>query len=93
LFWQKKEQQIFVEENFFSLAKEMASGKGETLETFASLLGCSPESHGEFGTFTKHHYGTLFQNEKTTAIELIDAVQKEIPKDEKLSASCTSIQI
>lgn len=50
------EQEMFVTENFDTLAMEMAQGKGEYLESFAALMGCEKEA---FSAGAKANYRSL----------------------------------
>ena len=83
----EKAQEIFVTVNFSSLEQEMASGKGEKLNTFAQLLGCNSDSVEKFGQMTQSNYNKLL-SENATPTSLISAVKSEIKKDGNLSKSC-----
>ena len=85
------EQEAFVEHNYFDLAKEMASGKGEDLTTLASLLGCSGESIATFSDFTQGSYPSIFVNEGTTPSEMLGHLKGELAGHPELSASCLNL--
>ncbi len=52
-----REKEYFAEANFESLKQEMAQGKGENLEAFASLMGCSSQT---FASAAQGHYNAIF---------------------------------
>lgn len=84
----EKAQEVFATVNFGSLEQEMAAGKGEKLNTFAHLLGCSSDSLGRFGQMTQSSYSRLM-SENSTPASLIIAVKSEIKKDANLSKACS----
>ncbi len=84
----EKAQEVFATVNFESLEQEMAAGKGEKLNTFAHLLGCSSDSLSRFGQMTQASYSRLM-SENSTPSSLIVAVKSEIKKDANLSKACS----
>ncbi|MFZ5862054.1 MAG: DUF3015 family protein [Nitrospirota bacterium] len=87
----QQEQQIFTENNFNGLAKEMAVGEGEYLNTLAGLLGCPAEQTGSFGSFTKEHYETIFPSNDTDPQAMLITLKRELAKDPGLSTSCNRV--
>jgi len=84
-----KEQEIFVHMNIDSLEQEMATGKGEKLNTLATLFGCPKDSQKNFANMTQKKYGTLFTNDvRNSPSDLISAIRTEISKDNNLATSC-----
>jgi Protein of unknown function (DUF3015) len=88
---ENKQQEQFVENNYPSLAKEMAAGEGENLNALAGLMGCSSEQTGHFAVFAKQNYGSIFPDEQTTPTEMLDTLKKEISSDPELAAACPRI--
>ena len=84
----QKEQQVFVKNNYNSLAKEMASGEGEGLDSLAGLLGCGPEQIEAFGHFTQKNYPSIFKNEETTPHEMLEGLKKKLRSEQIFSSSC-----
>ena len=84
----EKEQNIFVQQNFASLTKEMAVGEGEGLYTLAGMLGCPSNRASDFGSYTQRNYETIFASTNTTPDEVLDAVKTGLSKDPALFASC-----
>ena len=53
------------------LAKEMASGEGETLSALAGLYGVTDSDKSAFFSMAKDGYGQIFTNEATTAGDMV----------------------
>ena len=84
----EKEQEIFVQENFDSLTKEMAVGEGEGLYTLAGMLGCPSNRASDFGSYTQRNFETFFARSNTTPNEVLVAVKAGLSKDPVLFTSC-----
>ncbi len=87
----EKEQEVYVENNFQTLAKEMAAGEGEDLRTLAGMLGCSPAQIEGFGSFTQENYESIFSQAGTTPTEMLGALKARLSEDEAMATSCTNI--
>jgi hypothetical protein len=85
----EKEQEMFVEKTFPNLAREMAAGGGEHLQTLTGLLGCPAEKATQFAAFTQQKYEVIFADDRTTPADMLNAVKDEIAKDPVLSVSCS----
>ncbi|OVE75806.1 hypothetical protein BVX98_07035 [bacterium F11] len=70
--WVSRIVETFAEANFEVLKKEMATGEGEYVSTFASLLGATDENVPGLVTLMKNEYTVLFPNETTTHNEMMD---------------------
>jgi len=87
----ESEQNVFVENNFQNLAKEMAAGEGESLNTLAGLMGCSADQTQHFAVFTKDNYNTIFKSEQGTPSEMLASLKEGLSGDPVLAASCPKI--
>lgn len=87
---QDKVQELFITMNYDSLGQEMASGKGEKLESLGNLLGCSGDSLSRFGQVTKENYAKLITEDSTPA-SVLSAVKSEVKSDKILAKSCSQI--
>ena len=87
----ENEQTVFVQNNYNSLAKEMATGEGENLTTLAGLMGCSADQAAHFAVFTKDNYKTIFKNEQDTPSEMLASLKEGLSGDPVLAASCPKI--
>lgn len=83
-----KEREIFAQENYTSLIKEMAQGKGENLSTLASLYQCPAEAHGEFGAMVQEKFDHLVTNDQTTSGELLTQLESQLSQHPRLAKSC-----
>lgn len=83
-----KEREVFAQENYTSLVKEMAQGKGESLSTLASLYQCPAAAHGEFGTLVQEKFDYLVANDQTTSSELLSKLDGQLMQHPKLANSC-----
>ena len=87
----ENEQTLFVENNYHSLAKEMAAGEGEDLNTLAGLFGCPVDQTHSFATFAKQNYNSIFKGEQTTPSEMLTSLKQGLSGDSVLAASCSKI--
>jgi len=63
---------IFVQANMDNLAKDIAMGKGETLDTFAEILGVAPSQTASFNAKLQANFGRIFTSERVVVAEVID---------------------
>lgn len=87
-----KEREAFAQENYTTLVKEMAQGKGENLYTLARLYECPTESHQEFGAMVQEKFNHLVVNHQTTSTELLRELENQLISNSRLAKSC-NIQI
>ena len=85
-------QERFATHNFSGLAKEMATGQGEQLATFADLLGCPSVQQARFNAVTQKNYSAIFASDTTTPVEMLTAVKTVVSRDGELAAACGQIQ-
>jgi hypothetical protein len=81
---------MFVEKTFPNLAREMAAGGGEHLQTLTELLGCPSDKAAQFAAFTQQNYDVIFASDRTTPVDMLSAVKDEMAKDPVLSVSCSN---
>jgi hypothetical protein len=85
----EQDQKAYAEANFSSLTKAMATGEGEQLTAFATVLGCPTAVAPEFARYTQTNYEVIFASDATTSVEMLRAVKAGIAADPVLSASCS----
>ncbi len=83
-----KEREVFVQQNYTSLVKEMAQGEGETLYTLANLYKCPTEAHREFGLMVQKNFDHLVIDNETTPIEILILLEGQLVRHPRLSNSC-----
>lgn len=62
----------FVQANMDNLAQDIAMGKGESLDTFAELLGVAPGDSAAFSAKLQANFGKIFTSENVVLAEVID---------------------
>lgn len=76
--------EVFAEVNLASLRSEMATGQGEYVNTFASLLGASESTRPELVRFMQSEYSTLFPTSETTAAEMLSSLSSKLASHPEL---------
>lgn len=76
---------MFTGANLDRLARDMAQGGGETLDTFAYLLGVSDADRHVFFAFTKAHFVEIFSGESVTENEVLASLGDLMSRDPKLA--------
>ncbi len=82
----KVAQELFVANNLNALSKEAAQGEGQTLDAFASMLGCKGESVNQFAKLSRESYDAVYGNDNPTVV--LDRMVEEVKADAELAASC-----
>lgn len=84
-----KEVQYFVEVNQEELSREMAQGHGEKLATLAQMKGCHDEgAQKAFGSFTQTSYAKILPAANTSAVEMVQNMNKELATQDDLAQMC-----
>jgi hypothetical protein len=84
-----REQTAFAEANFSDLKRDMATGGGEYLQSFATLVGCDDQTKPAFAKMMQTRYEALLPSERTTPVELVTSVHAQLDADPQLGAGCT----
>lgn len=69
---QNEKLNTFVQANMDSLAQDIAAGKGETLDTFAEMLGVAPGQNAAFNAKLQANFGKIFTSDHVVLAEVID---------------------
>jgi hypothetical protein len=85
----QREQAAFAEVNFQDLKRNMATGGGEFLASFATLLGCEDSAKPLLAKMTQAKYETLLPSDKTTPMQLVGGVKAQIKVDTRLVNACS----
>jgi opacity protein-like surface antigen len=62
----------FVQANMDNLAQDIAMGKGETLDTFAEMLGVAPGQTAAFNARLQANFDKIYTSEHVVLAEVID---------------------
>ena len=76
---------MFTDANLDKLARDIAVGQGESLETLAALMGVADEHKPRFFQTTKDHFDTIFPSENVTAQNVLDALDNILAQDTVLA--------
>ncbi len=87
----EKEREVFAQQNYSSLVKEMAMGRGENLETLAGLFGCSHKVRADFGSLAQEKFENIVKNEKTSSNEMLTRLNSELAGHDVLSKACAGV--
>ena len=79
-----KATEVYAEVNLDSLRHEMALGKGEYVETFASLLGATEATRPGLLKFFQSQYASLFPSASTTSAELLNQLGTRLAQHPEL---------
>ena len=79
-----KAAEVYAEVNLDSLRREMAMGKGEYVETFASLLGATEANRPAMLQLFQTEYASLFPSASTTSGDLMNALSSTIAQHPEL---------
>jgi hypothetical protein len=85
----EREQAAFAEVNFQDLKRNMASGGGEYLTSFSTLLGCDESAKPVFFKMTQDKLESILPSEKSSPIDLVVGVKAQIKADARLANACT----
>jgi opacity protein-like surface antigen len=62
----------FVQANMDNLAQDIATGRGETLDTFAEMLGVAPDRTAVFNARLQANFDRIYTSENVVLAEVID---------------------
>ena len=75
----------FASNNLDRLVRDMARGRGEHLDDFATLMRVRAEHRPDFQAFTKRNIAILYSHDDMTVDELLATLDRLMADDEKLS--------
>ena len=84
-----EQQESFMMANYSALSKEMAQGRGETLASFADVLGCSQGAQPRFASVLQNSYARIFS--APGALAALEATRREIKGHAELAQACSKL--
>lgn len=87
----EKEAQYYAETNLPSLKVDFARGEGDSLTTFATIIGCQESAIPAFGELMQTRYSEIFPNDKINANEFVQAVRLELIREPAMAHACSAI--
>lgn len=85
----EREQAAFAEVNFQDLKRNMATGGGEFLSSFSTLLGCEDAAKPALFKMSQEKYESILPTDKTTPIQLVVGMKAQIKANARLATACT----
>ena len=79
-----KAAEVYADVNLDSLRREMASGQGEYVRTFASLLGASDKNVSQLVSVFRNQYASLFPTASTSTAELLSSLENVLSQHKDL---------
>ena len=70
--------EVFADVNLASLRQEMATGQGEYVNTFASLLGATDSTRPQMVRFFQTEYQTLFPSAETSSGDMLKTLSEKL---------------
>lgn len=77
---------MFIDGNMDNLARDIAKGQGETLNTLSEVWGIKDEDKASFNTMAKQNFAAVFSSENVTSSEVLNNLNAMIAKDTQLSS-------
>ncbi len=74
----------YIDHNMEQVARGMATGEGEAMDTLAALMGIAEEDKATFMQVSKANFSTIFSKEDVTSTEVMDALTKVMASDQQL---------
>ena len=76
---------MFIDTNLDKLARDMAVGKGETLDSLASLIGVQDADKAAFFATTKSHFAEIIPSANANTQEVIDGLNHVLAANSELA--------
>lgn len=75
----------YLDANMEKVARGMATGEGEAMDTLASLMGISAEDKTSFLQVSKSNFSTIFSKENVSSAEVMQSLTQVMAADQQLS--------
>ncbi len=77
-FTSNEKLKIFVADNMDSLAKDISKGKGEYIDTLASLAGIPAKERTGFNATLQANFARIYTSETVTSADVIKNIEKVV---------------
>lgn len=74
------EVQTFVRENMDQLAREIAAGQGESVDTLAELIAVPASQRAEFAKTLQAKFDVIYDSPTVTSTEVVEHIAQVLPK-------------
>lgn len=75
----------FIDSNMERVARDMATGKGESMETLATLIGIHAEDKSAFFALSQLNFTTIYSRSDVTSSEVLASLKEVMLKDAKMA--------
>ena len=75
----------YLDTNMEQVARSMATGEGEAMETLASLMGISEQDKTTFIQVSKANFSTIFSKENVSSADVMSSLTQAMAADQALS--------
>ena len=80
----------FVSTSLDSLARDVALGGGESLDTLAALLEIKAADRSAFAELTQQHFDELFPSDRTNSEEMLETLARLMQSDDRFALIANS---
>jgi len=77
-FTSNERLKVFVADNMDSLAKDISKGKGEYIDTLASLAGIPAKERAGFNATLQTNFSRIYTSETVTSLDVIKNIEKVV---------------
>ncbi len=82
---------MFIDGNKTSLARDMSTGSGESLESLAKLIGIQEQHKAAFFQVTKENFARIFASDNVTTDQVVASLKQVLATDSQLAQYSQSI--
>ncbi len=82
---------MFIDSNRTKLARDIAVGQGETLDSLAQLLGVEQNDRLAFATAAKQNFGKLFPSQEVNTQDVVASLRSVLEADSVLAKYSANI--
>jgi hypothetical protein len=84
-------QEDFFLNNYATISREAAQGKGESINALASAFGCDSQMNGAFGAHIQSNYESIFAS--NNALTSLTATRTSLQSNSNLASVCKNITL
>ncbi len=82
---------MFIDNNMNRLALDISAGRGETLDSLASLVGVDEANKSRFNTVLKENFGSIFPTDTVSSGEVYASLKTVLASDSELAVYSASL--
>jgi hypothetical protein len=82
---------MFIDGNKTTLARDMSTGSGESLESLAKLIGIQDQHKAAFFQVTKENFARIFASDNVTTDQVVASLKQVLASDSQLAQYSQSI--